>query len=150
MIVFNEIVEKKLNDPRGKLTQLIKYTTDSEFHSVTCRDWIWNCQTFAHWKISWALENYSSLQKGNQTLAPNQSWQCCCISEIPELLGEVWKYCSSSELECLGYTRHHLYVIVEAFRQCLVMINDLIINPFVPNAPFLYPLKTSENHKVND
>ena len=22
------------------------------------------------------------------------------------------------------------------------------INPFVPNAPFLYPLKTSENHKV--
>ena len=23
-----------------------------------------------------------------------------------------------------------------------------IINPFVPNAPFLYPLKTSENPKV--
>ena len=22
------------------------------------------------------------------------------------------------------------------------------VNPFVPNAPFLYPLKTSENHKV--
>ena len=22
------------------------------------------------------------------------------------------------------------------------------INPFVPNAPFLYPLKTSENRKV--
>ena len=22
------------------------------------------------------------------------------------------------------------------------------INPFIPNAPFLYPLKTSENHKV--
>ena len=22
------------------------------------------------------------------------------------------------------------------------------INPFVPSAPFLYPLKTSENHKV--
>ena len=24
----------------------------------------------------------------------------------------------------------------------------LQINPFVPNAPFLYPLKTSENHKL--
>ena len=24
-----------------------------------------------------------------------------------------------------------------------------IVNPFVPNAPFLYPLKTSENRKVN-
>ena len=23
-----------------------------------------------------------------------------------------------------------------------------IINPFVPNAPFLYPLKISENHKM--
>ena len=27
MAVFNEIVEKKVDDPRGKLTQLIKYTT---------------------------------------------------------------------------------------------------------------------------
>ena len=25
---------------------------------------------------------------------------------------------------------------------------DIQINPFVPNAPFLYPLKTSENRKV--
>ena len=24
---------------------------------------------------------------------------------------------------------------------------EFVINPFVPNAPFLYPLKTSENHK---
>ena len=24
----------------------------------------------------------------------------------------------------------------------------VLINPFVPNAPFLYPLKTSENRKV--
>ena len=23
-----------------------------------------------------------------------------------------------------------------------------LLNPFVPNAPFLYPLKTSESHKV--
>ena len=27
-------------------------------------------------------------------------------------------------------------------------INLVEINPFVPNAPFLYPLKTSENRKV--
>ena len=24
----------------------------------------------------------------------------------------------------------------------------ILINPFVPNAPFLHPLKTSENHTV--
>ena len=27
MTVFNEIVEKKVDDPTGKLTRLIKYTT---------------------------------------------------------------------------------------------------------------------------
>ena len=26
---------------------------------------------------------------------------------------------------------------------------DKTFNPFVPNAPFLYPLKTSENRKAN-
>ena len=30
MAVFNEIMEKKVNDPRGKLTRLIKYTTGDE------------------------------------------------------------------------------------------------------------------------
>ena len=28
------------------------------------------------------------------------------------------------------------------------IIPTLQLNPFVPNAPFLYPLKTSENRKV--
>ena len=30
----------------------------------------------------------------------------------------------------------------------LISFGVFIINPFVPNAPFLYPLKTSENCKV--
>ena len=28
------------------------------------------------------------------------------------------------------------------------MVSGLLMNPFVPNAPFLYPLKTSENDKA--
>ena len=28
-------------------------------------------------------------------------------------------------------------------------LNVFILNPFAPNAPFFYPLKTSENRKVN-
>ena len=30
----------------------------------------------------------------------------------------------------------------------IVILESETINPFVPNAPFLYPLKTSENRKV--
>ena len=30
----------------------------------------------------------------------------------------------------------------------IVILEIETINPFVPNAPFLYPLKTSENRKV--
>ena len=37
----------------------------------------------------------------------------------------------------------------DVFRGCIVRPRDMKwINPFVPNAPFLYPLKTSENRKV--
>ena len=34
MAVFNEIVEKKVDDPKRKLTQLIKYTTDDAKETV--------------------------------------------------------------------------------------------------------------------
>ena len=30
----------------------------------------------------------------------------------------------------------------------LLAKNNKANNPFVPNAPFLYPLKTSQNHKI--
>ena len=31
---------------------------------------------------------------------------------------------------------------------CDTSMKLVFMNPFVPNAPSLYPLKTSENHKV--
>ena len=31
-----------------------------------------------------------------------------------------------------------------------MILGGIEVNPFVPNAPFLYPLKTSENRKVFD
>ena len=42
-----------------------------------------------------------------------------------------------------------LVVYLKPRRYCvLILYKRTIINPFVPNAPFLYPLKTSENLKV--
>ena len=40
-----------------------------------------------------------------------------------------------------------LYFLLEIIRK-LFKLEYLYVNPFVPNAPFLYPLKTSENQKV--
>ena len=44
-----------------------------------------------------------------------------------------------------GDTLSQLLFVLSFISLSLVLCN---VNPFVPNAPFLYPLKTSENRKV--
>ena len=37
---------------------------------------------------------------------------------------------------------------LQSMKIMIVILEIETINPFVPNAPFLYPLKTSENRKI--
>ena len=48
--------------------------------------------------------------------------------------------------DCVGCLR--IYRFGMGVGIVLTLYKRTIINPFVPNAPFLYPLKTSENLKV--
>ena len=51
--------------------------------------------------------------------------------------------------EIFRYIQGHLAIFSHgqaSIQTCSGILRD--INPFVPNAPFLYPLKTSKNRKV--
>ena len=67
--------------------------------------------------------------------------------EDPETETNLHFYCNhfrawNVRIGCFGAVKR------EKITQSLTKILLDLINPFVPNAPFLYPLKTSENRKA--
>ena len=87
MSMFQESVEKKIDDPRGKLTRLIKYTRGEPRELV--KHFI-NDRADRGYKNAIALlqKQYGNrhtvviIQEGDQTYATFKTWRCCNISEI--------------------------------------------------------------------
>ena len=62
----------------------------------------------------------------------------------------LWKFCLRTKwmIPCIILTfQKKIQALIKIFHLMFWRLSNNI-NPFVPNAPFLYPMKTSENRKV--